>query len=233
MLFRVFCCGKEVTFNLDVFKKRNKKIDTHHIHKYNKHKQKIKELMEIPRCLDTYVNDYQISVLILGAGASIKTYRSKILERIKDQNLYVITVNFVLQDMTSNASFISNEKRLASVYTNIDEKRLNLITSNLQDEFKIKALVFDYSSLLGEGDCADNAGAMLIRILKKCDVRKIYLAGFDGFDVDTSMNYFVTDFKTAMDYDAVRKKNDDISKQLKLALNEVKYELLTPSKYEI
>lgn len=173
------------------------------------------------------------SVLILGAGASIKTYRSKILERIKDQNLYVITVNFVLQDMTSNASFISNEKRLASVYTNIDEKRLNLITSNLQDEFKIKALVFDYSSLLGEGDCADNAGAMLIRILKKCDVRKIYLAGFDGFDVDTSMNYFVTDFKTAIDYDAVRKKNDDISKQLKLALNEVKYELLTPSKYEI
>lgn len=59
------------------------------------------------------------------------------------------------------------------------------------------------------------------------------MAGFDGFDVDTSMNYFVTDFKTAMDYDAVRKKNDDISKQLKLALSEVKYELLTPSKYEI
>lgn len=120
-----------------------------------------------------------------------------------------------------------------SVCTNIDEKRLNLITSNLQDEFKTKALVFDYSSLLGEDDCADNAGAMLIRILKRCNVRKIYLAGFDGFDVDTSMNYFVTDFKTAMDYDAVRKKNDDISKQLKLALSEVKYELLTPSKYEI
>ena len=39
MLFRVFCCGKEITFNLDVFKKRNKKVDTHHIHKYNKHKQ--------------------------------------------------------------------------------------------------------------------------------------------------------------------------------------------------
>lgn len=37
----------------------------------------------------------------------------------------------------------------------------------------------------------------------------------------------------SMDYDAVRKKNDDISKQLKLALSEVKYELLTPSKYEI
>ena len=37
--FRVFCCGKEVTFNLDVFKKRNKKVDMHHISKYNKHKQ--------------------------------------------------------------------------------------------------------------------------------------------------------------------------------------------------
>lgn len=39
--FRVFCCGKEVTFNLDVFKKRNKKVDTYHIHKYNKHKQNL------------------------------------------------------------------------------------------------------------------------------------------------------------------------------------------------
>ena len=39
MLFRVFCCGKEVTFNLDLFKKRNKKVDMHHISKYNKHKQ--------------------------------------------------------------------------------------------------------------------------------------------------------------------------------------------------
>ena len=28
-----------VNFNLDVFKKRNKKVDTHHIRKYNKHKQ--------------------------------------------------------------------------------------------------------------------------------------------------------------------------------------------------
>ena len=78
----------------------------------------------------------------------------------------------MLQDMTSNASFISNEKRLASVYNNIDEKRLNLITSNLQDEFKTKALVFDYSSLLGEGDCADNAGAMLIRNLEEVQCKK-------------------------------------------------------------
>ena len=28
-----------VNFYLDVFKKRNKKVDTYHIHKYNKHKQ--------------------------------------------------------------------------------------------------------------------------------------------------------------------------------------------------
>ena len=166
----------------------------------------------------------------------VATDDQRILEVCKQYDLNAVMTRSdhgTSTERVSNASFISNEKRLASVYTNIDEKRLNLITSNLQDEFKIKALVFDYSSLLGEGDCADNAGAMLIRILKKCDVRKIYLAGFDGFDVDTSMNYFVTDFKTAMDYDAVRKKNDDISKQLKLALNEVKYELLTPSKYEI
>ena len=94
-------------------------------------------------------------------------------------------------------------------------------------------MVFNYSSLLGEGNAADNAGAMLIRILKKADVKRVYLAGFDGFDVDASMNYAVADYKKTLDYDMARKKNKNISKQLKLALDGLDYEVITKTKYEI
>ena len=59
--FRVFCCGKEVTFNLDVFKKRNKKVDTYHIHKYNKHKQ------------NQYIKSYSIFYAIRQENPQIKS----------------------------------------------------------------------------------------------------------------------------------------------------------------
>ena len=64
MLFRVFCCGKEVTFNLDVFKKRNKKVDTYHIHKYNKHKQ------------NQHIKSYSIFYAIRQENPNIKPARS-------------------------------------------------------------------------------------------------------------------------------------------------------------
>ena len=74
---------------------------------------------------------------------------------------------------------------------------------------------------------------MLIRILHNAGVSKILLAGFDGFDVDSSINYAVSAYKKSMDYDTIKKKNDDISKQLKLALSGVSYEFITPTKYKL
>ncbi len=90
--------------------------------------------------------------------------------------------------------------------------------------------MFNYASLLGEGNEADNAGAMAIRLLKKVGVKKVWLAGFDGFDVNASLNYVVNDFKKIYDYDSAKKKNEDISKQLKIALNGIEYEFITRTK---
>ena len=142
----------------------------------------------------------------------------------------VISTNFIPENYIINAVFISNEKRLDTLdFETVDKV---IATSNLREGIQ-SALFFNYSSLLGEGDASDNAGAMLIRILKKSNVKKVYLAGFDGFDVDSSANYAVATFKKSLDYNTVKKKNENISKQLKLALNGVEYEVLTPTRYEI
>ena len=74
---------------------------------------------------------------------------------------------------------------------------------------------------------------MLIRILKNCGIKKIYFAGLDGYDVDSSANFAISTFKAFMDYDTAKKKNKDISRQLTLALRGIKYEFITPTKYEI
>nr|WP_288723701.1 aldolase catalytic domain-containing protein [uncultured Sellimonas sp.] len=167
-------------------------------------------------------------VVILGSGSSIVKDKEKIQNIIKDK--YVISTNFIISNYKIDALFISNDKRLGTL--DLNSIGQVLAVSNLKDDIR-NGLIFNYASLLGEGDASDNAGAMLIRVLKNAGVKKIYLAGFDGFEIDASVNYAVQTYKKSLDYDTAKKKNEDISKQLKLALSGVDYEVLTETKYEI
>ena len=165
-------------------------------------------------------------VVILAPGLSI--VKEKEIINAMTCGRFVITINFVTNEYKADALFISNEKRLSVFKDHLPEQII--ATSNL----KINTdLIFNYSSILGEGDAADNAGAMLIRILKKVNVKKVILAGFDGFDVDSSANYAIKGYQKFMDYELARKKNKDIGKQLKLSLQGIEYEVITKSKYEI
>ncbi|MCR5772844.1 MAG: aldolase catalytic domain-containing protein [Butyrivibrio sp.] len=177
-------------------------------------------------CLQKKVEAKEI--VIMAPGTSVQTYKDIIDEKNADGMM--ISVNFIPDNYNVGAVFISNDKRVGSICDNNTTQIL--ATSNLKNSLS-NALFFDYSSLLGEGEASDNAGAMLIRILKKCKVNKLLLAGFDGFDVDASTNYTVDAFKTALDYDTAQRKNEEISKQLSMALEGINYEVITPTKYKI
>lgn len=165
-------------------------------------------------------------VVLFASGPSILEEKDKISRIINGK--FVITTNYISDEYKTDALFISNKKRYRSEAAIIGGFILS--TSNLSIK---NSLVFNYASLLGEGNEADNAGAMAIRLLKKVGVKKVWLAGFDGFDVNASLNYVVNDFKKIYDYDSAKKKNEDISKQLKIALNGIEYEFITRTKYEI
>lgn len=168
------------------------------------------------------------TVLIIGPGYSTIKYEDII--KNKSKNCVVISVNHIPLNFKIDALFISNEKRLDSLeLTSINNI---LATSNLKVGLP-NAIHFNYSSLLGEGDASDNAGAMLIKVLKNIGVKKVLLAGFDGFEADSSLNYVTSSFKKSLDYNSVKKKNSDISRQLKFALKEIDYEVITPTKYDI
>ncbi len=167
-------------------------------------------------------------VVIVGSGQSIITYK----ERIKDviRGKLVISVNFIPDDIAVDYIFVSNEKRTHSLSRN---SGIGIIaTSNLRKPIE-DAVFFNYSDLLGEGEHSDNAGAMLIRILRNLCSKKLFIAGFDGFDTGASSNYAIQSFKVPLDYDTAKKRNEDISKQIRLALDGVDYEFITPTKYQI
>lgn len=172
-------------------------------------------------------------VLILGAGANVMIEKDRIYKLIDEKVPFIISVNSVTSLFSADALFVSNEKRVESLKIDYNFHGSVLATSNLSGCLNKNALIFDYTSLLGEGDESDNSGAMLIRMLKKIGVPKIYLAGFDGFNVDYSTNYYDSSYKRAMDYDTAKRKNENISKQLILALDGIEYEVITKTKYEI
>ena len=152
----------------------------------------------------------------------------------KRENVFVLSTNFYSGQFCETAIFISNEKRFKNlVETVLPSNLMMLATSNLLLDQKRKVYVFDYTTLLGEGASADNAGAMLIRLLKRINITYLYLAGFDGFDVDTSLNYFTENYNSEIDFETAKKKNSEISKQFKTALAGMKYEVITKTKYEI
>ena len=174
------------------------------------------------------------SVLIIGSGLTIEYQFNDIAGVANCEEIYVISTNFYSGKFSENAVFISNERRYRDLEkTELPDNMLMLVTSNLSLENNEDALVFDYSGLLGEGPSADNAGAMLIRLLKKAGAKKLYLAGFDGFDVDSSLNYFAENYKRDIDFETAKKKNSEISKQFKSALYDIEYEVITKTKYEI
>ena len=167
-------------------------------------------------------------IVILGSGKSIIDFEKKIREI--SENKMIISINFVPKLFDVNAIFVSNEKRLEDVIKN-REHSLLIATSNLKNVLKDAKFV-NYSSYLGEGDASDNAGAMLIRVLKKIGIEKLYLAGLDGFS-NTKSNYALLGLDRYIDDETAIIKNQIISKQLSQALKGIDYEFITPTKYEI
>ncbi|OUN20037.1 hypothetical protein B5G34_16245 [Flavonifractor sp. An82] len=173
------------------------------------------------------------NALILCSGASLNIYKEQIISYIKKENPFVISVNFISPQYEADMLFVSNRKRLDLIRGINKKPDLIIATSNLIEVASECVNFVNYSSFIGEGRAADNAGAMLVRILKSVGVSSISIAGMDGFDVDSSNNYCISTYMHPIDRVESEAKNKNIARQLRLALSGVDYHFITPTKYEV
>ncbi len=181
--------------------------------------------------LDEHVSGKK--VLLLAPGGSITTYKDEIKKAIEREDAIVISVNFTQDIFAEKIVFISNQKRLSSIKKKLEADKIIIATSNLGDEIPASAYTVNYSSYLDPTTGADNAGAMLIRLLKRTGASEILLAGFDGFGIDISANYYVDSFKREMERETIEAKNKYVSMQLQDALRDMKYRFITPTRYSL
>lgn len=172
-------------------------------------------------------------ILVLAPGRSLLSEYSAIRQFIIEKNPFVIAVNFIDARFPVDACFISNHKRMDIIGPEMNRigKIHMILTSNISGG---KDCVYvDYARYLNSDEfVSDNAGLMLLHLLKRCGAKKVFLAGFDGFHHSKDGDYYWEAFNFQTDEAEASKKQERIRKQLRILSREMEFCYLTPSVYE-
>ncbi len=166
-------------------------------------------------------------VVLIAPGKSAELEKQKIID-IVNENVKVVSINHNYNNCKVDYVFISNKRKATDFVKN--EEILLITTSNVQ--LDSSDITIDYKQLLNNQEhVKDNAGLMAIKMLVDLGVKKIYLAGFDGYSSDYSENY--SQGKESVIY----KKTlvDNLNKGMRVVLSEYSkmtdIEFLTSTKY--
>lgn len=170
-------------------------------------------------------------ILILAPGKSLLTYRTEIEKYISENKPIVFAINHIPTFFNYDRIFISNLKRFKDIDEALKKASGQVIfTSNISVDKNI--CVVNYSTYLNDEDIiSDNAGLMLINIMKRIGVRSIALAGYDGFDYVSSKNYFDEKMIDSVEYEKQRLTNLAIIEYFKTIGKSLNIKFITPSIY--
>ncbi len=200
---------------------------------YVKHQVHFIDDTEVKEFIKNQIGNKKI--LIIAPGKSIESQEEVIVKFINENNPFVISVNFIPDSIKINAMFISNFKRFDSITEIISEKSDSttlITTSNITNSWGYSSLVVNYSDLLiDDPTISDNAGLMLINLLNRLSFNEVYLAGFDGFSLNKSFNYFSTEIINNSEIEELIKKNKSITNYLNIINKNMVINFVTKSVY--
>ena len=171
------------------------------------------------------------SVLVISPGKSIENEKNKVIEKIKDKNIVSISVNFIYHTIPTDYIFVSNLRRYKQMleYDNGSNNKLigtsNIPQKGLYIRTQYKTLLNDFEGV------EDNATLMLIQYLINLGVKKIYIAGMDGYSTEIEENYVENKMNIFIKKENIDMLNRGISCVLKKFNEIVSIEYITKHKY--
>lgn len=170
-------------------------------------------------------------VFIIAPGKSVELERDKVIAKCNEENVITISVNFIYKYCKTDYVFVSNLRRYQQMleYKEIYENKL-IGTSNIpQAGLYIQT---QYKTLLNNvANVEDNATLMLIRYLIDLGVRKIYIAGVDGYSPIAAENFVDKKMVVLMNNEKIQDKNNGLSVVLKQYSREVDIEYITKHRF--
>ena len=170
-------------------------------------------------------------ILIIAPGKSIATYKNEISQYIFENSPIIFAVNHIPEIYPYDMVFISNLKRFKGIddaFFRLGDKLI--CTSNISDRTENAV---NYSAYLNDDEIiSDNAGLMLINVLKKAGVKKLTLAGYDGFDPFKADNYFDGKLNLNIQYKKREDMNRAIISYFEKLRRSIDVKFLTPTIYD-
>lgn len=172
-------------------------------------------------------------VLILAPGRTLISCQEIIEKYIKQYNPIVFGINHISEYYNYDKVFVSNLKRFRGMEDAVKRIGKKLIcTSNISTEESID--VVNYSSYLVDSDnVSDNAGLMLLNLLKKAGITAVTLAGYDGFDYANSRNYYDEKLINNVNTEKQNQNNNEIQEYILKLKKVMEINFITPSLYNL
>ena len=170
------------------------------------------------------------NVLVIAPGRSIIENRDKIEDLQKEENTLTIGLN-----LTSDFNVDYMLTTRADVFESLLMEGKNVITtSNVSKGARGNVKILNYKNWIEVGERTHDSSAVIaLNLLNKCGVKKIYLAGFDGFSTNINENYADPNMRRPVNEEQTIRRNkyykDFISR---LSKQGISITFVTPSKYE-
>ncbi|MBR5529141.1 MAG: aldolase catalytic domain-containing protein [Oscillospiraceae bacterium] len=171
-------------------------------------------------------------VLLIAPGKSAESEAEMLNRWVQENNAYVISVNFIPEFCRADMTFVSNIKRFTNMKEVADKVETVVITSNISHEDTAHVAVVDYLSYTNEDSLiTDNAGLMCINLMRTVGVKNLYLAGFDGFSVNQTDNYFNASMYMKVENERLLAVNEAVSNKLEQLKAQMDITFLTKTVY--
>ena len=166
-------------------------------------------------------------VLLIAPGKSSIAEKDKITSFV-NENVVTVSVNYNYPLVDTDYIFLSNLRRFRELGILSREKCIvtsNIPADNVYLQIKYRDLLCDMEAV------KDNAGLMAIKFFTQMGVKKIYLAGFDGYSHDEKENYGETTMAFVTRAAVLDAMNHGITEMLKKYSEVVELNFLTTPHY--
>lgn len=173
------------------------------------------------------------TVLLIGPGATVETEYEKIKNYINTNNIITFSVNHIDKLFNTDYLFVSNAKRYSNLFNLYCKNNKNklIITSNIMDNREKADYIINWNNLaVNDNEIGNSSLYLLTKFLIKLKIKKIVLAGFDGFSKQ-AQNYYDKNFEFYSQKNNTLVTNA-IIEQIKEFQKEIEIEFLTKSKYQ-
>lgn len=168
------------------------------------------------------------NVLLIAPGKIGDEDKVKIHDILNDESYVSVSINFDYQDENTDFIFLSNLRRYRELKPEKYSKAIvtaNIPSTGVYLQTKYRELINDVESV------RDNAGLMAVKFFINLGVKKICLAGFNGYSHELSENYSEQSMMFITKNAILDSMNQGMSKMLKEYSKEVQIEFVTKPVY--